>query len=71
MRQDILINVIFGCESKPLEASIWSELRMAYMFAHARPRAVAVCAKCFANKVHIEMFIKFITLFYWSATYKK
>ena len=26
---------------------------------------------CFANEMHIEMFIKFITLFYWSASYKK
>ena len=23
------------------------------------------------NLIHIEMFIKFITLFYWSASYKK
>ena len=26
---------------------------------------------CFANKAHIEMFIKFIALSYWSASYKK
>ena len=52
------------------------------MFAGARPRGqgtarersasnVMLICNCFTNKVHIEMFIKIITLFYWSASYKK
>ena len=37
------INVIFGCESKLLEASIWSEFRMASIVVVARLSSGSVC----------------------------
>ena len=54
---------------------------MASMFYQAQTSAQNVGIKrnatfnnynCFINnKINIEMFIKFMTLFYWSASYRK
>ena len=78
MCQDILNNVKFGCESE-LWGLRFGEWHIFLPMPGQRHCAQNVGIKhvnlnicdCFANKVHIEMFIKFITLFCWSASYKK
>ena len=82
--QDILINVIVGCESEMWRLRFGEQDMFALVWS--RPgQCQWQCARnvgiknivnfnnysCFANKVRIDMFIKFITLFYWSASCKK
>ena len=79
MCQDILNNVILGCESElwTLRFGIGNGIDFC-PWPCQRARNVGIKhnvtfnnCNCFANNIHIEMFIKSITLFYSSVSYKK
>ena len=65
MYQDILINVIFGCESElwRLRFGIENGIRQGSASAVKSQHLTQCFNNCnsFANKIHIEMFIKFST----------
>ena len=80
MCQDILINVIFGCESElwRLQFGMNQEWHRFLPVPGQCMRNVGIKhnvtfndCNCFINKIPTEMFIKSTTLFYWSASYKK